>query len=295
EKCLKDAGTEYTKIYYAGITYKVTDNMIAELIVGNIDKINDFYHLRDWKSGNTLAASDDGIFIQKRVAETENIDVGDLIEIAIGATKTAEVKVIGIFDHYIGRPMMMTPACYERLYGQSCQVNAFMVRLGGADAEAIDQKISTIRGYESTRKSDSERVMFEASTSVVNALVAMLIFMAGVMASVVLMNLTNMYVLQKKRELTIMRVNGFTVKEVIAYMSRETVITTALGIVLGLGAGSLIAYKIITSMEQAFFQFDRSISFTAWLAGAALTIIFTVIVNIIALKPVKNLKLTDVA
>jgi ABC-type antimicrobial peptide transport system permease subunit len=71
----------------------------------------------------------------------------------------------------------------------------------------------------------------------VTAVVALFIFMAAVMAGVVLMNLTNIYFLQKKQELTIMRINGFTVREVIGYMLRETVVTTLVGIVCGIGAG----------------------------------------------------------
>ena len=59
-----------------------------------------------------------------------------------------------------------------------------------------------------------------------------------------LLNLTYTYILQKKRELIPMRVNGFTVKEVKRYVTRETVITTALGIVLGTALGAGIAYRI---------------------------------------------------
>ena len=92
-----------------------------------------------------------------------------------------------------------------------------------------------------------------------------------------------------------MRINGFTVKEVIGSVLRETVITTLLGILLGIAIGSGIGYKIVRSLEQSFVQFDRSVAVSAWAIGAAMTVLFTVIVNIIALRKVKNLKLTDVA
>ena len=295
ESVLSKAGTEYTKIYYSSITYQVDDLMVAELFCGDLEEIDSFYHLRDWKTGQPLAISDDGIFIQRRVAEISGLDIGSEFTIALGGTRSAKVRVAGIFEHYIGRPMVMSKAYYEKIYAEPFASNAFMVRLNGADELALEKRLGAIRGFESITSSDTEKVIFESSTSVINAIVALLILMAAIMAGVVLMNLTNMYVLQKKRELTIMRVNGFTVKEVIAYMSRETFITTGLGILLGLALGSGIAYHILRSMEQAFFRFDRSISLTAWLAGAVLTIIFTVIVNIIALKPVKDLKLTDVA
>ena len=89
----------------------------------------------------------------------------------------------------------------------------------------------------------------------------------------VLTNLTNIYIMQKKRELVVMRINGFTVKEVIGYCTRETIVTTIAGIVLGIALGSDIAYRIVRSMEQAFIRFDRGVSPLAWLYGALITVL----------------------
>ena len=292
---LEEAGAAYTMLYDANITYRITDNQVGELYCGDLESIESFYHLRDWKTGEPLRATDEGILIQRRLAEIYGLDIGSEFEIAIGGTKTATVRVAGIFEHFIGRPMFMSPAYYKTAFQETCPVNACLVRLNGADAGKVESALKAVDGFDSCTPVDKDRAFFEASTSVINTLVALFIFMAAVMAGVVLMNLTNMYVLQKKRELTIMRINGFSVGEVIGYMIRETVLTTSLGILLGLAVGSGIAYKIIRSMEQAFFQFDRRISFFAWLMGAAITIVFTVIINVLALRRVKNLKLTDVA
>ena len=129
----------------------------------------------------------------------------------------------------------------------------------------------------------------------IDTLVLLFIFIAAIMAGVVQMNLTNMYVLQKKRELTIMRVNGFSTKEVIGYMLRETFLTTTLGILFGILIGTGISYRIVRTIEQSFLQFDRTPNYKAWLIASLMTILFTAIVNLIALRKVKHLKLTDVA
>ena len=129
---------------------------------------------------------------------------------------------------------------------------------------------------------------------VIAAAVVLFIVLAAIMAGVVLTNLTNICIMQKKRELVVMRINGFTVKEVIGYVLRETIVTTIAGIVLGIALGSGIAYRIVRSMEQAFIRFDRSVSPLAWLYGALITVLFTVIINVIVLRKVKHLKLTDV-
>ncbi len=65
--------------------------------------------------------------------------------------------------------------------------------------------------------------------------------------------------------------------------------------VLGLAVGSGIAYTICRTMDQPFLQLVRDPSIPAWITGAVLTVLFTAVVNYVALRPVKNLKLTDVA
>ena len=137
--------------------------------------------------------------------------------------------------------------------------------------------------------------MFDAVSSIIIIGVAINIFMATVMAGVVLLNLTNTYIMQKKTELTIMRINGFTAREVKGYVLRETVVTTVIGIVLGIISGSVISYHIIRSMEQPFLQFDRDLCPKAWLIGTVMTLFFTVVINIIALHRIKDLKLADIS
>ena len=92
-----------------------------------------------------------------------------------------------------------------------------------------------------------------------------------------------------------MRVNGFTTKEVIRYIAGESVLTTCLGIVMGLLVGSLLGYLIIRALEQVQFCMVRDIDFTAWLYSALLTGVFALIINVIALRKVKHLKLSDIA
>ena len=291
---LEDAGADFTPLYHAEMTYSLGGLQTAELFCGDLNAIGRLYRLQDPKSGEALAATDGGILIQKRVSEAYGLSPGSEFEIAIDGVKTAEVSVAGVFEHYIGRPMFISPACFEQVFGEAAVPNAFFVRLNGADADTLEASLREVGGFSGITPSDSGRTMFDASTGVINMLVALFVFMAAVMAGVVLMNLTNIYVLQKKRELTIMRVNGFTVKEVVGYMLRETILTTALGVLLGMAVGSGIAYRICRTLDQPFLQLLRTPSVPAWLVGAALTLFFTALVNIIALRPVKHLKLTDV-
>ena len=102
-----------------------------------------------------------------------------------------------------------------------------------------------------------------------------------------------MFLNQKKRELTIMRINGFTVGEVKRYVSLELVASTVIGILLGWGMGSLLSGRVILLMESDSIHFLRSIQWEAWIIAAALAALFSTIITLIGLRKVKNLKLVD--
>ena len=294
EEKLRSSGVAYVPLYDGNVTYRIWDVDMGELLCGDIAAIEDMFRLNDWQTGEPLAPTDDGIFIQRRLAEVYGLTVGSEFEMTLHNTKTVTVRVAGIFENYLGRTMAMSSGYYETLCGKQPDFNAFFVRFGDVDREALLSELDETLGFVEYTPSDEGKAMFEAATSVINAVVALFILMAAVMAGVVLLNLTNIYILQKKRELTVMRVNGFTTREVISYVTRETVITTILGIVLGLAAGSVIGYRIVRALEQSFFRLERGVCFPGWLYAAAMTVFFTVVVNVIALRKVKDLKLTDV-
>lgn len=294
ENTLKDSGAQYTNVYNPVITYKAENMETAELFCGDITEINGFYHLNNVYTGKPLYPTNEGVLIQKRMMERYGLYQDSEIEIAINGTKTATVRVAGIFESYFGSMMVMSPQYYESMFDGEYTPNAYLVKLNGADAEKLTEKLLGSEGVESVSRADSGRNVLATSSSSVDFVALLFIFIAAVMAGVVLMNLTNIYIMQKKRELVIMRVNGFTTAEVIGYVLRETVFTTAVGIIVGIGVGSVVVYSIIRMLEQTMIQFDRRVNPVAWLIAAALTVLFTVIVNMIALRKVKHLKLTDI-
>ena len=144
-----------------------------------------------------------------------------------------------------------------------------------------------------TISSKEDKGKLELVTNVFNKVAILLLVIAGLMAYFILLNITKMYVNQKTRELTIMRINGFTVREVKNYVGREMIMTTLIGIIIGLLAGSYIAYRIILLLEM-INCFDRCVYFLGWLFAAAITGLFSAFISAQALRKVKHLKLTDI-
>ena len=289
---LDEAGAESAAVYRTTLITKIDDTGIADLFCGDLSEINRVFHLRDVKTGETFTEAD-GILIQRKLAEVYGRDVGSEFELSDGLGKLVTVRVAGVFENYIGLPAAMSAGYYEEVFGNTFERNMMLVNMNGADEAALSGKLDEM--WEVSSYGPVNRSTFKSSSSVIDAIVALLTFMAGLLAGVVLLNLTNLFFTQKKREMTIMRINGFSEKETVAYLLREIIPTTAAGIVIGVGAGAFMGYYILRSMEQSFVQFDRSVSLIAWGLGAGIAIIFSAIVDWIVLRRIKRLKLTDAA
>ncbi|MBR3464228.1 MAG: FtsX-like permease family protein [Clostridiales bacterium] len=291
---LKNAGAEYTEVMETSITYTVTELQMATLVVGDLNEIAGMRELTDWKTGKTVSITDDGIYIHRRAAEIYNLTEGSKISIAIDGIYTADFTVAGIFDNHIGQLMILSPECLRTHFDDlEYKPDTMYVRTSGGNKTTLEDSLKKIKGVNEIKDSDTDRKIIEASNSAVDTVTMIMIAMAAVMAGVVLLNLTNVYIMEKKAEMSIMRINGYTVKEVIWYVSLETIATTIIGIILGVILGCAVSYKIIREVEQPFIMYVRSTSLKAILMGIFVALVFEFIVNVIALRKVRKLKLTD--
>ena len=113
-----------------------------------------------------------------------------------------------------------------------------------------------------------------------NSVVWVLIISAGLLAFVVLYNLSNVNISERVRELATIKVLGFYDKEVYDYVAKETTILTVIGIVLGLVGGYFLNLFIIETCELDMIMFNKIVEPISYLYATIITIVFTIIVNI---------------
>ena len=111
----------------------------------------------------------------------------------------------------------------------------------------------------------------------------------------ILTNLANIFLNRKKTELTVMRINGFSIKQTKGYLAKESVITAALGIILGVAVGSILTPRIIYMVQLDDVEFVRSFHPEAWIIAVVLEALFAVITYSLVFRKVKNLNFRDIA
>ncbi|MCR5060658.1 MAG: FtsX-like permease family protein [Saccharofermentans sp.] len=294
KEILDNAGASYLEFFDNEQTIRVGKKLDSmELVCADLDELGYYFIRRDLNSNEVITDNSDGLWIHRMTSERYELNPGDELTLFDNAMDAYKIKVAGIFNNYVGRHMIMSRETYKAAFGEEPSNNAFLIKLNGADGKALSDALMDVHGASELTTVDELKAMYKGYTGVLDALSALFIAIAAMMAFFILLNLVNMYINQKKRELTIMRINGFTVGEVKRYVLLELVVSTIIGILLGWGMGSLLSGRVILLMESDSIHFLRSIQWEAWIIAAALAALFSTIITLIGMRKVKNLKMVD--
>ena len=126
-----------------------------------------------------------------------------------------------------------------------------------------------------------------------DAIVILLIVCAGGLAFVVLYNLANINITERVREIATIKVLGFYDGETSAYIYRENLISTLVGIIVGLAAGKILHYFVVITSEVDLVLFNRELVWWAYVLGALLTLAFAFIVNLVLHFKLKKIDMVE--
>ena len=265
------------------------------LICADPAKISEFYGVIDQKTGEDIALPESGILIQKRMHESYDMNAGDTLPVLDSSLSEHEAEIAGTFVNYIGRTVVASPQAYRSIFGEDSETNSYFVKLNGADAEKVQEELMAVSDDISFVLKDSYKAKYESAAKLYNIIVIFTTAIAILISFMILTNLANIYLTRKKTELTIMRVNGFKIKEAKGYLSRESIITTATGLVLGVLVGAVLTPFAIKYLQQPDLEFVKSFQPIAWAAAVGLEALFSIIINTMVYRKVKDLNLRDIA
>ena len=292
---LDENGLSYVALHDASAIFKADDTLnTAELMVAEKGELDGFFALRDAKTGEAVDLPDSGMLVTKRFSEYYGVNPGDSFMIYDSKMNLDTATAAGVFNNYFGQFMFMTPEGYEELYDTEPERNCFLVKTGELSLDELREKVAEVDGFEKLADAAAERARFTRITGALNYVELLMLVLAGVMAYFILMNLSATYIQKKTKELTIMRINGFTVGECVYYAALDLVITTILGTLLGLVSGGVLAYCIVRMVEMSYMQLVRTPVAKTYLYAALITCGFSLIVNAYTLRVIKDLKLSDI-
>ncbi len=286
------------------------ENLLKQITIGNgnewkdvylnvpadVESYPDFVLLQDRTTKEQYFLDDDGVILTEKMAKELEIEAGDTITIRDEDKGDVDVTVEHICENYMGHYLYMTPALYEEMYGEAPNYNSVYYRTVDRtteEAENVGEDVLQLDGALSVSYTTDLRQQVEDMLEALDLVIVVLILSAGMLAFVVLYNLNNINITERKRELATLKVLGFYNNEVCAYVYRENIILTLIGAVFGMALGRILHQFIIVTVEIDSVMFGRNINAVSYLYGFLITIAFSCIVNGVMYFKLKNINMVE--
>ena len=224
-----------------------------------------------------------GVLVSEKLAREMGIAAGDYFSLLFGQEVTL-LRAAGIVENYVLHFVYMPPEVYESMFGAVPIMNGLLV-IGGIQAQNIMAHPLTL-GISSTA---SQRNSLRSQTDALGVVTIVILVMASVLAFVVLYNLTEINIIERKREIATVKVLGFYDSETAMYLYRENFVVTLLGIALGLFSGIFLNSFVLSTMEIDFLKFPHIIHPSSFLFAALLSLAFALLVNAVTYFKLVNI------
>ena len=231
-------------------------------------------HTRQGKSPIELG---DGVVLGEKLARFLGVKVGDEVYFA----ENKPIRVDGICENYTFNYAYMKPETYANTGLGELKNNILLMNM--TDENASDKLSEILLEHNavlgisySSGGGDKFRDLVDSLALIVVAIIAS----AGALAFVVLFNLSNINVNERIRELATIKVLGFFDGEVAAYIYRENILSTIMGTGAGLILGIFLEKFVVQTAEVDAVMFAPGIAAYCFFAAAAISVFFSVLVNI---------------
>ena len=253
--------------------------------------------LQNRTSEEVYTLDGEGILLTEWMADTLGVSAGDSITMEKeDGSSSQEVQVMGVVENYIMNYAYMSPQYYEKIYGEPAEFEVMYAEFTSEGQERENELGSEILQqpgvYNVSYTSDTKREINDMLQALVLVIIV-LIVTAALLAFVVLYNLNNVNITERRRELATLKVLGFYDQEVAAYVYHENIILTLMGIVVGVGLGTLLHQYIIHTIRVDMVMFGQHVSLVSFLISAVLTAVFSAFVNFVMYFKLKEINMVE--
>lgn len=252
-------------------------------------------HLKDLQN-KPLSLTNQGVIITHPFAKEYDLQKGDTFILQDSEGKEYKIKVAAVAKYYIGNFIYMTNNYAKVIFGRDYQRNTLLIqatRMSNAQEAQFSKKIFETNKVNNLTLMTGQIKLQNKMTDNLDIIVFIFVVLSGMLALVVLYNLTNINISERLRELSTIKVLGFYHKEVTMYIVREHMIFTILGIILGFGVGYLLTDFILYQVSFNQVIFPIKIRASAYLLASSMTILFTMIVMLMTHFRLKHIHMIE--
>ncbi len=257
--------------------------------------------LRNRQSGEDVSVGDDAVVLTEKISLKYGLSVGDTVvlydqdDIGNAVGEGYPLTVTGIAENYVGNTVYVGRNAWKTV-SQDPPVFSTAFATLPEDPQLRDRVAGVLHDNEDVLTvvfSDETIETYRNMLSVVDLVVVVLIVSAGLLAFIVLYNLTNINIEERVREIASLKVLGFTRREVHAYLYREIVLLVLMGDLLGMVLGTYLETFVVTTAEVDYVMFGRTIHPVSYIYGFAITLIFMAIILLVMRRKLDKVNMVE--
>lgn len=265
------------------------------------DSLSKVVNLQERQTQCPIAFNDFSCVLTEKIATTLGSSKGDTLTLyetdTVGnRTKTSyTVTITDISENYVNSYLYMGPTIYKSTLGKIDNPNTFWVWASEDDAfqDAFANHLQHMQGVTTVIFNDETIDLYRSLLKTMDAVMGVLIGAAALLACVVLYNLTNINIAERKKEIATLKVLGFKSKEIAGYIYKEIGLLVVLGALLGLVLGILLESYVIVTVERESLMFSRGIHPSVFLVSFLLTLLFAAGVLLFMLFKLKAVDMVE--
>ncbi len=293
DEILSETGAEFMRCMMKNMDCSTgrDERSVYLLVPEDTVQISSYLNFRTRNSHQEIPFGEDSVLITEKLSDKLGAGAGDTVTLSDG-THRYQVKVTGVVEHYVYDYVYMAPQVYKEVFGKEAAMNQLLIQ-APEDVEKMEKALEQselVKTYVNVAENAAD---FDRMLSSLDLVVMVIILCAGLLAFIVLYNLTNINVTERQREIATIKVLGFTDREVNAYVYRETFLLTLLGSLVGLVLGVILHSYVINTVEVDMVMFGHDVKALSFVISIIITMLFSAIVNLVINGKLKKIDMVE--
>ena len=276
---------------YTTRAYLDTGEKTAQMLVLDPRNASEIFNLRGTDKKTPLKLNNDGVIVTELFAKNNNLKVGDYITIESKNRIKGDVKISDICEMYFQHQIFMSDAIYEDIFDEKPTDTVIVVN--SDDRQAVKAEAARLKDFAYLTDLSAMMDSFDDMIQALNLIIAVVILVAGSLAFVVLVNLTQVNISERVREIATLKVLGFNDHEVNMYIFKEIMLLSFIGCLVGIPIGIIEHRFIMNALTMEMIMFGQNINLSSFLFSIVITIIFTIIVLSFMRKPLQKVDMVE--
>lgn len=292
------ANLSYMKVFDTTSPSAKADMETYLLVPDDSSALGNYINLHQRGKNEKHLLSDAGAIITEKLSKELDVGPGEYLTLKVDSKNSVQIPVAAVTENYTFHYIYLSKNLYSSIFGAAPRFNYITANFA-IDNVTDEQKVALAKEFmdeyeiSAVAFTDQIRDSFVNILDAISYIVIILIACAGLLAFIVLYNLSIINITERIKEIATLKVLGFDDGEVSAYIFRENVILTIIGVIEGLIAGVILHKLVVVIAEVDIIMFGREIEFPSYLYSIALAFAFSLFVNVVLHKKLKKVDMVE--